>query len=485
MVWTRAELNEEPMEQPLSPAEILQYYKTQVPNLHKANKELRGICVLHKGTRKDSLAINSETGQWCCHSRGCGKPGGSIYEFESLLMGVDIKTAFKNVLRIAGRAQLERSRITKAYNYVDESGKLLFQCVRLEPKGFFQRKPAANGGWIKNLEGVRRVLYRLPDVIAARVIYIAEGEKDCETLAELGLVGTCNPAGAGAWRQEYAECLRDKKIFVLPDADEKGRKHAADVMRSLKGVAASVAMVELPFGKDITEWVEQHGGTRAELDMLALCADPDAMPDLETDNANEPRHGETHRAAEMPEAGTLVMRRASEVEARPIRWLWKYRIPCGKLTIIAGHPDLGKSQVTCYFAARVTRGGPWPDGAGHAVGGGQVVILSAEDDSADTLVPRLEAAGADLERVHIVDGVIRGYSGDGTLHQRMFSLETDLAALDAKLTELQRVELVVIDPLSAYLGNIDSHVNAEVRGALGPVKQLPRAIARRSWPSAT
>jgi hypothetical protein len=183
-------------------------------------------------------------------------------------------------------------------------------------------------------------------------------------------------------------------------------------------------------------------------------------------------NGETQRAAEMPEAGTLVTRRVSEVEARPIRWLWAYRIPRGKITLIAGLPDLGKSQVTCFLAARVTRGGPWPDGAGHAVGGGQVVILTAEDDTADTLRPRLEAAGADLDRVHIVDGVIRGYSGDATLHQRMFSLETDLAALDRKLTELERVELVSIDPISAYLGKIDSHNNAEVRGALGPLKEL-------------
>jgi hypothetical protein len=227
-------------------------------------------------------------------------------------------------------------------------------------------------------------------------------------------------------------------------------------------------MVELPFGKDITEWVEQHGGTRAELDMLALCADPDAMPDTGTASKDD---GESHRA-DLPEAGTLVTRRVSEVQARPIRWLWPYRIPRGKLTIVAGHPGLGKSLLTAYLAARVTTGGAWPDGLGHAVGGGQVIILTAEDDTADTLRPRLEAAGADLSRVHVVDGVIRGYSGDGTRHQRQFSLESDLAALDRKLTELQRVELVVMDPISAYLGNIDSHINAEVRGALGPVKEL-------------
>jgi hypothetical protein len=181
-----------------------------------------------------------------------------------------------------------------------------------------------------------------------------------------------------------------------------------------------------------------------------------------------------------PEAGTLITRRVSDVESKPVRWLWPYRIPRGKLTIIAGHPGLAKSQVTCYLAARVTAGGAWPDSGGQAAGGAQVVILTAEDDVADTVRPRLEAAGADLSRVHIADGVIRGYSGDGTRHQRQFSLESDLVALNAKLAELKRVELVVIDPISAYLGTIDSHVNAEVRGALGPVKF--KMLKATTWP---
>ena len=174
----------------------------------------------------------------------------------------------------------------------------------------------------------------------------------------------------------------------------------------------------------------------------------------------------------MPEVGSLIMRRVSEVKARPVRWLWPYRIPRGKLTIGAGHPGFGKSQVTCYLAARVTAGGEWPDGSGHAAKGGQVVILTAEDDAEDTVRPRLEAAGADLDLIHIVDAVVRGYDGKGTQHQRQFSLEEDLAALDKKLTELEQVELVIIDPISAYLGKIDSHRNSEVRGALGPVKAM-------------
>jgi hypothetical protein len=103
---------------------------------------------------------------------------------------------------------------------------------------------------------------------------------------------------------------------------------------------------------------------------------------------------------------------------------------------------------------------------------GVVVFLSAEDDPADTLRPRLEAAGADLSRVHIVDGVSVGYAGDGTRTNRAFSLQVDIQALGAKLAEVGDVAAVMIDPISAYLGNIDSHKNADVRSLLAPLSEL-------------
>jgi hypothetical protein len=103
---------------------------------------------------------------------------------------------------------------------------------------------------------------------------------------------------------------------------------------------------------------------------------------------------------------------------------------------------------------------------------GGVLFLTAEDDPADTLRPRLEAAGADLTRVRIIDGVIRGYTGDGSSKSCTFSLEDDLQALGAKLAELGTVAVVVIDPISAYLGDTDSHKNADVRGLLAPLGEL-------------
>jgi hypothetical protein len=170
-------------------------------------------------------------------------------------------------------------------------------------------------------------------------------------------------------------------------------------------------------------------------------------------------------------AGPLSTRCLADVEARPVQWLWPGRIARGKLTIIAGNPGLGKSQITASIAAVITTGGRWPVDRQHC-DPGHVLFLTAEDDPADTLRPRLDAADADLSRIHIVDGVTAGYASDGTRVTRTFSLEADVQALGAKLAEAGDVAAVVIDPISAYLGNTDSHKNADVRGLLAPLSEL-------------
>ncbi|HWA84094.1 MAG TPA: AAA family ATPase, partial [Fimbriimonadaceae bacterium] len=121
----------------------------------------------------------------------------------------------------------------------------------------------------------------------------------------------------------------------------------------------------------------------------------------------------------------LVVRRASEIEPQPIRWLWPGRIALGKVTIVAGEPGLGKSQLTCAITATVTKGCLWPCGEGRS-SEGVVIILSAEDDAADTIRPRLDAAGADVGKVLIVSAV-QCADGKG---RRSFNLQADLTALE-------------------------------------------------------
>jgi hypothetical protein len=154
--------------------------------------------------------------------------------------------------------------IEAAYDYRDERGILLFQVVRLIPKSFRQRKPNGDGTWDWRTSDVRRVLYRLPELLTAprsEPVYIAEGEKDVDRLRSLGVLATCNPMGAGKWSfvAELARStLRNRRVLVLADADKPGRDHAAEVVASLTESAAAVADL-FPgedSGKDVSDWLD-------------------------------------------------------------------------------------------------------------------------------------------------------------------------------------------------------------------------------------
>jgi putative DNA primase/helicase len=155
--------------------------------------------------------------------------------------------------------------------------------------------------------------------------------------------------------------------------------------------------------------------------------------------------------------------RASVIPRRPIHWLWPGWLARGKLHLLAGAPGTGKTTLALTLAATISRGRSWPDGTTAA--GGQVLIWSGEDDPADTLVPRLHAAGADLDRIFIVgDTWIEGES-------RAFDPAHDLAALESQAAALGNIALLIADPVvSAVTG--DSHKNTEVRRALQPLVYL-------------
>lgn len=146
----------------------------------------------------------------------------------------------------------------------------------------------------------------------------------------------------------------------------------------------------------------------------------------------------------------LILNRASDIAPEKVKWLWPGRIARGKHTTIAGDPGTGKSQVMISIVAAVTTGGELPCDEGRAPCG-SVIILAAEDGIADTIVPRLLAAGADLTRVHVVTATHA--EGD----TRSFNLQADLDLLEQMIEAIGDVCLVCIYPISSYLGKVDSH----------------------------
>ena len=161
----------------------------------------------------------------------------------------------------------------------------------------------------------------------------------------------------------------------------------------------------------------------------------------------------------------------ADIEMAAYDWLWPGRFAVGKLGLIAGLPDEGKGQPLYYIASRVTHGEKWPCDEGIAPQG-SIVILTAEDDLADTVKPRLAAAGADFKRVHILRMVRQGDK------RRMFSLVGDLELLRQKIIEIGAVRMVMIDPISAYLGagKIDAYRTTDVRAVLAPLVDLAEEL---------
>lgn len=219
-----------------------------------------------------SLSIDTAKNTFFDHE---SNEGGGILELICREAGIETKVLAVDWLKEHGMAPSDdakkvKARVINTYDYRDESGTLLFQVQRFEPKKFVQRKPDGDG-WIYKVKGVRQVPYRLPELLASppnKSVYVVEGEKDVDRLATLGLVATCNAGGAGKWRKEHSECLKDRTVIVIPDNDDAGRDHAQKVAQSLrKNTTQMVRILELPDlpeKGDVSDWLDA-GGTVEEL----------------------------------------------------------------------------------------------------------------------------------------------------------------------------------------------------------------------------
>jgi putative DNA primase/helicase len=214
--------------------------------------------------------------QACCPAHADKNPSLSIDEAPdgTVLIHCHAGCSPREVVSALGLQQSDLFSSASMYPYYDENGVLLYVVLRHRGKRFEVRSCRPDGTWVRNANGVRRVLYRLPELMAAikrqELIYITEGEKDADNLAALGLSATTNPFGAGKWLFEYSEFLRGASVVILADNDDPGRSHANAVASSLTGVATEVRLVELsglPPSGDISDWLTA-GGTAKNLTQL-------------------------------------------------------------------------------------------------------------------------------------------------------------------------------------------------------------------------
>ncbi len=311
------------------------------------------------------------------------------------------------------------------YLYEDETGAPLYEVVRFSGKRFFQRLPESTGFGIGD---TRRVLWHLPELLAApphRYVFIVEGEKDVLAIESKGGIATCNPGGAGKWKEEYGDLLAGRHVLVVVDKDEPGRRHAAQVISSLEGKAATVKAVEAATGKDAADHIA------AGHELLD-------MPEVEL----EPVDG-------------IVLTRFDKVERREVEWLpgFENYFAYGAIATLMGWPDVNKTTLSCLLAAKVNQ-------QGHSA-----VFLSTEDGSW-ILQPRLEAAGADLAKCHFATKQESG-------HEAMIFLPQDVDILEKQIQKVG-ARLVIIDPVDSHLGAEAGEGNSDpiIRKALVPVARM-------------
>lgn len=312
-----------------------------------------------------------------------------------------------------------------AYTYTDEASAPLFQVVRMEPKTFRQRR-WTGAGWEWGLGDTRRVLYRLPDVLAARergeFVFVTEGEKDADAIIATGKVATTLPGGAGKWRDEYTELLTGANVVILADDDEPGRTHAAQVYRALYGKATKLG-VRLPAEgcKDIADHLAAGHSLNGALRKA---------PELQTNNV--PR-------ASGRSALTAAAFSASKATTSPVLGPLFQR---GMRTVVGAQTGEGKTTLALQAVAALTTGrdllGWSPSGRGRAL------VVDLEQGQA-TLQTRLRESGLhESERVDVL------WEPNGiALDQR----EEDRAMVRDILAE-GHYDMVVLDPLyQLHLGS--------------------------------
>ena len=404
-----------------------------------------------------SLSVNLAKGTWYDHE---AKEGGGVLDLVARQCGLD-KRAAAQWLSDRGLIDTAQPRREIArYSYRDELGCHLFDVVRFDPKDF--RQQAANGAW--SLKGVRRVLYRLPELLekSAELVLIAEGEKDVDRLIALGFAATCNSGGAGKWADAYSQSLAGRRCIVIPDNDDAGRDHAKSVVKSLRnaGATASTLYLEnLPPKGDVCDWLAS-GKTKEDLQAAILTASDDVASDPDTITATP-----------------FVWRDPLSIPPRP--WVYGRHMIRKQVSVTVAPGGVGKSSLTLVEALAMVTGrqllGEWVTATPV-----RAWVYNLEDPR-DEMDRRVIAAmmhhriAADdvADRLFIDTGRERALCTAVEVQGSVTIVKPEMDALAAEITR-RGIDVLIVDPF------VSSHrVSENASGAIDTVAKEWARLADR------
>ena len=391
----------------------------------------------------------------------------------------------------------ERKEVEATYLYRNREGKEEFRKLRFWPKDFrienhnIPSNDPNKMRWKLPLDRdiTEWPLYRLPELVAAKdtgeTVFYCEGEKDTDRLVKHNCIATTNYEGASKgsqkpkWRLDYERQLTGlNSLVLLPDNDEPGRSHMANIAKQMMGKVGEIITLDLGLrfpdlkaGGDVSDWLNAGHSVEELLELVSRCepltpatADNAATTPVEPPTSDDQNLGKETQPSPPSPAESVMLRSAATIIPRAIDWLWPGWLSVGKLHLLAGAPGTAKTTIAMTWAAAISTGGTFPDGSRAPQG--NVLIWSSEDDPRDTLIPRLIAAGADLNHVHIVESVNHSKTG-----KRTFDPAKDFPLLKAAVNQIGTVVFMVIDSVADAVAG-DAGKNNQVRRALSPVKDF-------------
>jgi len=418
--------------------------------------------------KKGGREINKDKGTWFDFEIN---EGGGVIDLVRLMEGAQIGGIGKVLQRKFGIPSTQQEKIkpreylSKVYDYFDENGELQYQVLRYEPRRFLQRRPDGDG-WVYKMDGVEPLPYRLHEIIARPddPVFIVEGEKCADALAKQGVLATTSHGGAGKWREPLNKWFAGRRVFVLPDNDEPGKRHADGVITHLLPIAKEIRRVELPGlppKGDIVDWINAG----QDLDTLReFCK---RAPVIETAPEKKPENSEQNHSHiyEMSEGNSRsgitvdaepdvfrVLAMADLLALPPPDWLIDGVCTRTSFGVLYGPPGAGKSFAAIDMAMSVATGQAW-----HGRGVAQAATLYIAAEGGGGLGKRIKALQAARRGawrgphpLYVIDQAVR------------FADAGDVEALLATIDTIdQRFGLVIVDTVArAMVGSDENDAQA-------------------------